>query len=287
MNIQPFFLKIILILCTSTILFANSFKENVWTPIVVDNGLIIFVPYQDGSHQPQVTNILFAHGFLGSEDTWDHFSEVTSKYTDRKWTIYKTSVSETGSIEERANQLADYINAQDITDNSMLVVGHSMGGLDLRYIISKGNQDQSNTNKFYRAAKTIHKLYTIASPHKGSDIAGLVPQDDGAVHDLSSENMEKFNKENPYSGFNIDGRDIPMLAFRFYCQSLTSDDDDGVVEVEKQVLDHAPYTKEIFNGKHTTDGLTLCTDQSEAELLQNPIMYGILDNKAYEIEVSD
>ncbi len=286
MNIQQFFLKIISIFFLSTLLFANSTTENIWTPIIVDDGLTIFIPYQDGSHERQVTNILFAHGFLGSEETWDHFSEITSTYTHRKWTIYKTSVSETGSIEERANELADYINTQNIADNSMLVVGHSMGGLDLRYIISKGNQNQSNTNKFYRAAKTIHKLYTLASPHKGSDIAGLVPQDDGAVHDLSSENMEIFNEENPYSGFNIDGRNIPMLAFRFYCKTLITTDDDGVVEIEKQILDYAPYTREIFNGKHTTSELILCTDQSVAEVLQTPILHGILDNKAYETEVS-
>ena len=286
MRMQQFFLKIISVFFLSTLLFANSPTKNVWTPIIVDEGLTIFVPYQDGSHKPQVTNILFAHGFLGSEETWDHFTESTSTYTKRKWTIYKTSVSETGSIEERANELADYINAQDIADNSMLVVGHSMGGLDLRYIISKGNQDQSNANKFYRAAKTIHKLYTLASPHKGSDIATLVPQDDGAVHDLSTENMEKFNEENPYSGFNIDGRNIPMLAFRFYCKTLTSDDDDGVVEIEKQILDYAPYTREIFKGKHTTGNLILCTDDSVAEVLQTPILHGILDNTEYETEVS-
>ena len=286
MRMQQFFLKIISVFFLGTLLFANNPTKKVWTPIIVDEGLTIFVPYKDGSHKPQVTNILFAHGFLGSEETWDHFTESTSTYTKRKWTIYKTSVSETGSIEERANELADYINAQDIADNSMLVVGHSMGGLDLRYIISKGNQDQSNTNKFYRAAKTIHKLYTLASPHKGSDIATLVPQDDGAVHDLSTENMEKFNEENPYSGFNIDGRNIPMLAFRFYCKTLTSDDDDGIVEIEKQILDYAPYTKEIFKGKHTTGNLILCTDDSVAEVLQTPILHGILDNTEYETEVS-
>jgi len=286
MRIQQFFLKIISVFLLSTLLFANSPTKNVWTPIIVDEGLTIFVPNKDGSHISQVTNVLFAHGFLGSEETWDHFTESTSTYTKRKWTIYKTSVSETGSIEERGNELADYINAQDIADNSMLVVGHSMGGLDLQYIISKGNQDQSNANKFYRAAKTIHKLYTLASPHKGSDIAALVPQDDGAVHDLSTENMEKFNEENPYSGFNIDGRNIPMLAFRFYCKTLTSDDDDGIVEIEKQILDYAPYTKEIFKGKHTTGNLILCTDDSVAEVLQTPILHGILDNTEYETEVS-
>ena len=231
-------------------------------------------------HQEQVANILFTHGFLSSAETWDHYSEITANYNSREWVVYRTSVSMTGTIVQRASQLADYINAQNVEENSMLVVGHSMGGLDLRYIISKGNQDQTDTNKYYRAAKTIHKLYTIATPHKGSDIAGLVSTDDGAVNDLSSAHMAGFNIEHPYSHSNIDDRAIDMLAFRFTCDPLNSND--GVVKVDNQILDGAPYIKEAIVGKHTTGNHFICKDGVVAELLQDPIINGILDDNTPE-----
>ncbi|WP_309497410.1 lipase/acyltransferase domain-containing protein [Sulfurovum sp.] len=233
------------------------------------------------THQKQVTNILFAHGFLSDAETWDHYSEVTANYNSREWIIYRTNVSKTGTIAVRASQLADYINAQNVEENSMLVVGHSMGGLDLRYIISEGNKDQTDTNKYYTAAKKIHQFYTIATPHKGSDAAGLVPVDDGAVYDLSSEHMTEFNEENPYSNSNIDGRAIEMLAFRFACNK--QNDHDGVVATDSQILDGAPYTKEIIDGKHTTgEHRVICEDGIIGELDQDPIINSILNNNTPE-----
>ena len=233
------------------------------------------------THQQQVTNILFAHGFLSSAETWDHYSEVTANYDSREWVVYRTNVSQIGTIALRASQLADYINAQNVEENSMLVVGHSMGGLDLRYIISEGNQDQTDTNKYYRASKKIHKFYTIATPHKGSDIAGLVPTAGGAVYDLSAAQMSEFNEKNPYSNSNIDNRAIEMLAFRFACNKQNNND--GVVSVDSQILDGAPYTKEIISGKHTTgEHRVICEEGIVAELSQDPIINSILDNNTPE-----
>ena len=227
-------------------------------------------------HPAQVKNILFAHGFMSDKSTWDAYSTATANNTNREWRVYRTSVAKSGTIAERADELADYINSLDIGEDSMLVVGHSMGGLDLRYIISKGHQDQSYTNKYYRAAKTIHKIYTIATPHKGSDIAGLVPKDDGAVADLSSEHMLEFNALHPYTNSSVDMRVIEMLAFRFACNDRKSHD--GVVNVDSQILDGAPYTRDILSGKHTTSKQRICSDGVTAELDQDWIVDSILDD---------
>ncbi|CAA6826835.1 MAG: Unknown protein [uncultured Sulfurovum sp.] len=232
-------------------------------------------------HPMSVKNVLFAHGFLSSADTWNHYVEVTSDYADREWVIYRTDVSDTGSIVRRAGQLADYINAQGLEDNSMIVIGHSMGGLDLRYIISQGNQNQTDDNKYYKAAKKIYKFYTIATPHKGVEIANILPEDNGAVSDLSADHMSMFNKEHPYSNSSIDGRKIEMLAFRFACDDDKSTD--GIVPIESQVLDGAPYTKEVLDGKHTTARhIIICEDDVIAELNQNSIINNILDNSTPE-----
>lgn len=232
------------------------------------------------THPGQVKNILFAHGFLSSAETWDAYSTIAANYNSREWVVYRASVSKTGTIAQRASELADYINAQNLSEASMLVVGHSMGGLDLRYIISKGHQDQSDTNKYYRAAKTMYKLYTIATPHKGSDIAGLVPKDDGAVNDLSSAHMIEFNALHPYINSSVDIRAIEMLAFTFACN--TENTHDGVVKVDSQILDGAPYTKDIISGKHTTGKHFICKDGVVAELAQDAIVNSILDNNTPE-----
>jgi hypothetical protein len=88
--------------------------------------------------------------------------------------------------------------------------------------------------------------------------------------------MKKFNQEHPYSHSWVDGRAIPMLAFRFSCKENNLDD--GVVDVGKQVLDGAPYTEEIFDGKHTSGLENLCTQDVTEELLQDRVIQGILDN---------
>jgi pimeloyl-ACP methyl ester carboxylesterase len=229
-----------------------------------------------GGHPPQVSNILFAHGFMSSSETWNYFSQVTANENARSWTIFKTNVPKTGTIIERASALADYINAQNLPDNSLLVVGHSMGGLDLRYIISEGNQNQFEANKYYQATKAIHRFYTIATPHKGSDIAGLVKRDGGAIHDLSSAQMTTFNIAHPYAHSAVGTRHIPMLAFRFSCQDRELSD--GVVDLDKQILDTAPYTQEVIDGKHTSGLERVCTNNVSEELLQDRIIDGILNN---------
>jgi uncharacterized alpha/beta hydrolase family protein len=232
------------------------------------------------SHGSRVTNILFAHGFLADSSVWDGYVRFTEHYQDKVWTTYRTSVSKTGSIAKRAEQLANYINAQKFSDDSVVAVGHSMGGLDLRYIIGKGNEDQSDSNKFYRAAKTVHKIYTIATPHKGIDETTLdMLGSGGALDDLKPYNMEKFNQRYPCSTLKIDGRNIPMLAMRFHCNENNSD---GAVTVQSQSLDGAPYTRKVFGGRHSDAAAIECPNATQ-ELEQADIIRGILENREYEI----
>ncbi len=235
------------------------------------------------NHGSRVTNILFAHGFLADSDIWDHYVDYTEKYKEKVWLTYRTSISRSGSIKERAEELADYINAQNFSDDSVVAVGHSMGGLDLRYIISQGHINQSKSNKYYKAAKTIHKVYTIATPHKGVEEAKLDALGlSGGLDDLKPEHMRKFNEIYPYSTFSIDGRVIPMLAMRFQCNK----DSDGTVKVSSQSLKDAPRTKTVFAGRHSSSVTFLeCSHDSKEELKQDEIIKGILENKNYETEI--
>ena len=229
-------------------------------------------------------NILFAHGYKSSSKIWDNFTKISK---NRGWKTYRTNVK--GTIKERAKILAKYINSQNIENNSLVTVGHSMGGLDLRYIVNEGHKEQSNPdNIFVRAAMKISKVYTLATPHKGNQ---------SASNDLGIKQMKKFNEDNPYVDFNINGRDIPLLAFRFSCDDsqISNGDDpkaengsDGVVAVKRQILNGAPYTQSIFHGKHTAG--TLCAYSKGGNTLEvelDHIIEGILDNKKYYTDRKD
>ncbi len=228
-------------------------------------------------------NILFAHGYQSSSSTWDYFANYITG-NGLGWNIYRTSVGKTDHISVRATQLASYINSNSdkIADNSLVVLGHSMGGLDLRYIINEAHKHQVDKNNiFYKATKKINKLYTFATPHKGINDDGI----DDATDDMTKPNMKIFNESNPYSNFNIDDRKIPLLAYRFVCDDERTSDGsgsrsdsgyDGLLKVKTQIFNNAPYTQTVFSGEHS-DGL--CLNAYEEELKRTDLLDGILQNQ--------
>lgn len=248
----------------------------------------------------RVKHVLFAHGYSDDVSAWDSYKKFISDNEDYAsvWHPLTFDVPSNESIETRANVLAEsMVDLDDVEDDTLIAVGHSMGGLDLRYIISEGHKNQGDTNnKFYLAAKKIHKLYTIASPH-GGNMSGGIPKDPGAVS-LGIKQMRQFNIDNPYHQSNIDGRDIPMLALRFRCGEKKSsdgtgaiepegdDDGDGTVAVKRQILFGAPFTQTIFHGRHTDNPPNMCSTNA-LELTQDTVVKGILDNVNYYTDVKD
>ncbi len=263
--ILPIMLALLLTACGSS-------SENKSNDAVADDGNI-------GSYPSHVKRILFAHGLDANISDWDTFAG--SDHVEG-WTVYRFNVDPIASIKDRATSLARQINAvveddgQPIPDDSMVAVGHSMGGLDLHYIISRGHAEQDDPNSdFYKAAKKFHRYYTIASPHKGNEFGGIIQgfsttvldviveyteKGGGVVHDkaelaasdavydLGMVQMQAFNKERPYTDFNIDGRDIPMMALRFNCAPEILAD--GVVSVQNQSFNGAPHSKDVYIGEH-------------------------------------
>lgn len=265
-------------------------------------------PVTGSGYPVQVKNILFAHGYHDYLTTWDSFYThilTTDEFSD--WHVYRTDVDPKGSIENRGSQLADYISSlTDVEDDSMIVVGHSMGGLDLRYVISEGHKHEGEAdNKYYISAKKIHKLYTLASPHGGDQAAGSIRKDDGAIS-LGITQMRAFNIAHPYTDSEIDGRKIAMLAIRFRCGDKKSsngqgaiyppmgdEDADGTVAVQRQLLFGAPLTQTIFHGRHTYKPPNECGTlnfETEAydvldDILRNtPLYTDVMDMVLYEGE---
>lgn len=117
-----------------------------------------------------------------------------------------TEVPVTASIQERAACLRDLIEDR-FAGREINLIGHSMGGLDGRHLIS--NLKGSYSFK-------VRSLTTIASPHRGSAFADYminevigkdrlptllnalktlkVPGEGGAFQDLTIESMSSFNE---------------------------------------------------------------------------------------------
>lgn len=244
--------------------------------------------------------ILFAHGYHDNASAWDTFNNYMKDYHS-DWVVYSTNTDPKGSIEKRGGELADYINSLNLEDNSLICVGHSMGGLDLRYIVSMGHTYASlpeNENyKFYLAAKKIHKIYTLSSPHRGNQFGGTLHLDDGAIS-LGITQMRSFNLKHHYGKMVIDDRKIPLLAMRFHCLDAEySDgnggveppnelDSDGTVAVIRQILYGAPFTQSIFHGRHTMDAPNECTTL-DVETKSVSILEDILNNTQYYADVKD
>jgi hypothetical protein len=231
--------------------------------------------------------ILFAHGMGDSRASWSRFANYAQS---AGWAVYRYDVHPYASIHDRATQLAyQIVQEQDIPDASLVSVGHSMGGLDLRYIISSANRytdaDPDNDDEYaelhYAAARKIKKIYTLATPHKGNAFTGdLTP----AHEDMSVANMKQFNLDYPYHLFKVDGRSIPFLAMRFSCvgQGMGDLEGDGVVALKRQSFNDAPHTSRAFDGVHTDSARDALCPDSELEPRQvEQILQPILDDEVF------
>ncbi|BAO44517.1 esterase/lipase family protein [Thiolapillus brandeum] len=279
----------------------SSTGDMVWNPLALvpgaeNNGQISFQhddDDDDGGDGGVKGRILFAHGLASSRDAWISFAHYAE---NQGWATYRFNVNPIGSIAERATQLAYQIVQQpDIPDHSLIAVGHSMGGLDLRYIISSANRytdgdpdnDDENAALLYAAALKIKKIYTLATPHKGSAFSGDTTP---ATDDMSVEHMKQFNLDYPYHKFQVNGRTIPLLALRFSCigKGLGDAESDGVVALKRQSFNDAPHSSVVFDGAHSESAQSSLCPGSEVESEQvADILQPILDDRDFSSAIHD
>ncbi len=155
--------------------------------------------------------IVLHHGFMGVGDVsvgplkLSYFRGIDRAIRARGHHLIVTRVHPTGSIELRARQLKEQILQGLVNvkskDERIVVVAHSMGGLDARYMIAKlGMADQ------------VAALLTITTPHRGSPYADwclenlgrrlgglrlmkMLGLDVQAVSDLTTASCKKFNRQ--------------------------------------------------------------------------------------------
>lgn len=113
--------------------------------------------------------IVLAHGFLGYRKImlWSMFEGVEETLRERGYVVKMTFVHPTASIEERAGLQMEFIQRELGPDEPFHWIGHSMGGLDGRYIASPGGLNLGHR---------FLTLTTLSTPHHGSPLAERIPR---------------------------------------------------------------------------------------------------------------
>ncbi len=151
--------------------------------------------------------VVLAHGLCGFDriavcrrPVKEYFPGVRRHLEACGVRVLATRVSPTASVATRAAELKAFIR-REVGDRPVHVVGHSMGGLDARYMISKLGMDRQ-----------VRSLTTVGTPHRGTPFADwgvrrlarlLCPLlraagvSDEAFFDLTTDACRRFNEEVP------------------------------------------------------------------------------------------
>jgi triacylglycerol lipase len=169
---------------------------------------------------------------------------------ERGHPLIVTRVHPTAGVAERARQLKESILRQvadrRLDDQPVIIIAHSMGGLDARYMIARLGME-----------KHVRALLTLSTPHRGSSFADWVMLHLGqrlraaqlvaalrlnwrAVFDLTRRECQRFNEETPDSPsvryFSISASQPARLMPKFLLLShriiaAAEGDNDGLVSV--------------------------------------------------------
>ena len=159
-----------------------------------------------------MTPLVLHHGFMGLQFkagplNWAYFRGIDHALAKQGYPLIVSRVHPTAGVETRARQLKEIILRQlDILGRPrerVVVLGHSMGGLDARYMITRLGM-----------ADRVRALLTVTTPHRGSPYAdwcvrhigqrlgglqllNFLGMDMQAALDLTTRSVARFNEEVP------------------------------------------------------------------------------------------
>jgi len=134
---------------------------------------------------------------------WSSFAGIDREIAAAGYPVSVTCVHPTAGIERRAKQLKVWIleNCKIPRGKKIILVTHSMGGLDARYMLSRLNM-----------ASKVDALITVCTPHRGTPYAdwcikhlgrrlrgiqlmNFLGLDMQGVMDLTTEHCARFNEQ--------------------------------------------------------------------------------------------
>ena len=154
--------------------------------------------------------VVLHHGLFGTGDLQlgplklSYFRGIDRAIAARGHPLIVTRVHPCSSIENRARQMKELVLRQlrvlGRDDEKVILIGHSLGGLDARYAVSKLGM-----------ASHVAAIVTVTTPHRGSPFADWVVRNLGrrlggmqlvkflrldmrAVLDLTTTHCAKFNE---------------------------------------------------------------------------------------------
>jgi triacylglycerol lipase len=167
--------------------------------------------------------IVLVHGLLGFDRVrfcgWtlaSYFPGIDTALSEAGNRVLVAQVSPAGSVKQRALDLKALLD-REAPHDPVHIIGHSMGGLDSRYLISRmGMEDR------------VLSLTTLGTPHRGSPFADwgvrhlahfvqpfldLLGVTYDAFFDLTTKSCKEFNEQTPDSPkvryFSVAGRFRP------------------------------------------------------------------------------
>lgn len=168
------------------------------------------------STRPRNYPIVLAHGILGFDAirvgsvSRDYFRGVPARLRELGADVHVVRLPPLGRIAPRAAALAEQVRSIDA--ERVIIVAHSMGGLDARYAIAELGLHER-----------VAALVTIGTPHRGTPVADggasmggfvrlartlrLLDADLAAIGDLTTRSMEEFNRR---------VRDVPGVMYLSY-----------------------------------------------------------------------
>lgn len=189
----------------------------------------------------------------------DYFPGIREQLEASGNRVYSARVSPMGGIARRAADLKRFLEAE-IPDGHVHIIGHSMGGLDARYMISRLGMSER-----------VRSLTTIATPHRGSAFADwavqrlsrmLIPISRlmrlplQAFYDLMTDSCRRFNEDVPnapgVSYYSIAGSCVspwvgPEWRFSYGVVRRAEGPNDGVVSVASARWGE---TTDVWEGDH-------------------------------------
>jgi len=152
-------------------------------------------------------SIVLVHGLCGFDRLYalrrpvkEYFPGIRERLEAAGHRVFTAHLSPTAGIQRRALELKRFVD-RDVAAGPVHMVGHSLGGLDARYAVSRLGLESR-----------VRSLLTVGTPHRGSSFADwgwkrfsrlAVPllQACGIPHeafaDLRTDSCRRFNEEVP------------------------------------------------------------------------------------------
>jgi triacylglycerol lipase len=158
--------------------------------------------------------VFLHHGLFGYDAVgvgrfkWAYFQGIDKALRKAGYTVCLTKVHPTGGVARRAGELKAFIEEALRgmglpPDTRVLLVGHSMGGLDARYMVARLGMEER-----------VAAVLTVTCPHRGTPYADwcvrhfgkrlggfelmeMLGIDVQGVRDVTTEGCARFNEEVP------------------------------------------------------------------------------------------